>query len=155
MQASSGMSLLGLHEPKTVPHNVLFIRMKFCSAAVTECVAGAGRPVSTQVPPLRVSARAGSTSASPIMAVATTTASAITPRVSSRTSSRASAALAAVWVAPKIGADSRLKSLMSTAMMRAAPLMRAPWIAAVPIPPAPMTTTASPPHTRARWAADP
>ena len=36
-------------------------------------------------------------------------------------------------------------------MICAAPLMRAPWIAAVPMPPAPMTTTVSPPRTFARF----
>ncbi|OBB68551.1 hypothetical protein A5758_08770 [Mycobacterium sp. 852014-50255_SCH5639931] len=120
------MSLLGLHEPNTVPHNVLFIRMKSCRATAIEAVAGAGSPVSTHVPPLRVSASAVPTSASPIMVGETTTASAITPRVRSRTSASASVAVAATWVAPKVIAEVRLKSLTSTAMIRAAPLMRAP-----------------------------
>ena len=40
-------------------------------------------------------------------------------------------------------------------MIRAAPLIRAPWIAAVPMPPAPMTTTVSPARTFARFAAEP
>ncbi|ORV62794.1 hypothetical protein AWC03_06580 [Mycobacterium europaeum] len=149
------MSLLGLHDPKTVPHSVLFIRMKSCSATATEPNPGDGSPVSTQVPPLRVSASAAPTSASPIMAGETTTASAITPRVRSRTSSSASEAVAAVWVAPNATAEVRLKSLTSTATIRAAPLMRAPWTAAVPIPPVPITTTVSPPRTPARRAADP
>ncbi|OBG58953.1 hypothetical protein A5702_07690 [Mycobacterium sp. E3339] len=149
------MSLLGLHDPNTVPHNVLFIRMKSCSATAIECVAGAGSPVSTQVPPLRVSASAAPTSVSPIMAGETTTASASTPRVRSRTSSSASAAVVAVWVAPNRTAEVRLKSLTSTATMRAAPLMRAPCTAAVPIPPVPITTTVSPPRTPARRAAEP
>ncbi|OBH32366.1 hypothetical protein A5692_15060 [Mycobacterium sp. E342] len=153
--ASSAMSPLGLHEPKTVPHNVLFIRMKSCSAMAIDPNAGDGSPVSTQVPPLRVSASAAPTSASPITAGETTTASAITPRVRSRTSSTASAAVAAVWVAPNVWAEVRLKSLTSTATIRAAPLMRAPWTAAVPIPPVPITTTVSPPRTPARRAADP
>ena len=39
--------------------------------------------------------------------------------------------------------------------MRAAPLMRAPWMAAVPMPPAPITTAVSPPRTLARRAAEP
>ncbi|OBH09274.1 hypothetical protein A9X03_04565 [Mycobacterium sp. E1715] len=102
------MSLLGLHDPNTVPHNVLFIRMKSCRASAIELVAGAGSPVSTQVPPLRVSASAAATSESPIMAGDTTTASAITPRVRSRTSSSASVAVAAVWVAPNLAAEVRL-----------------------------------------------
>ncbi len=120
------MSLLGLQEPNTVPHNVLFIRMNSCNVTVIECVVGDGRPVSTQVPPLRVSVKAAPTSAPPIIAGETTTASAITPWVSSRTISMASDAAAAVWVAPNLSADSRLNSLTSIATMRAAPLMRAP-----------------------------
>jgi hypothetical protein len=120
------MSLLGLQEPNTVPHNVLFIRMNSCSAIAIESVIGDGRPVSTHVPPLRVSVKAVPTSASPIIAGETTTASAITPCVSSRTISIPSSALAAVWVAPNLSADSRLNSLTSIATIRAAPLMRAP-----------------------------
>ena len=89
------MSLLGLQAPNTVPHNVLFISMNSCSVTAIESVIGDGRPVSTHVPPLRVSVKAVSTSASPIIAGETTTASAITPWVSSRTMSIASGAVAA------------------------------------------------------------
>ncbi|CAM4314162.1 hypothetical protein MYBA111488_13045 [Mycobacterium basiliense] len=129
--------------------------MKSCSRTSAECVVGAGRPVSTQLPPLRVIVRAAPTSAASIIAAETTTASAMTPRVNSRTNSLASAAVAAVWVAPKLGADVRLNSTGSTATMRAAPLIRAPWMAAVPMPPAPIATTVSSPHTLARRAAEP
>ena len=120
------MSLLGLHEPKTVPHNFLFMRMNSCSMTSIECVIGDGRPASTQVPPLRVSVSAVPTSDSRIIAGEAMTASAITPRVSSRTVSIASGAVGAVWVAPNVSADLRLNATGSTAMIRAAPLMRAP-----------------------------
>lgn len=49
-----------------------------------------------------------------------------------------------VWVAPKRVAPSSLWSSMSTAMIRRAPAMEAPAIAALPTPPQPMTATVSP-----------
>ena len=79
----------------------------------------------------------------------------MTPYVKSRTMSCASAIVAALWVAPNCSADFCLKSTGSTATICAAPLIRAPWIAPVPIPPAPTTTTVSPPRTPARLAAEP
>ena len=62
---------------------------------------------------------------------------------------------ATLCVAPNVSADFCLNSTGSTAMICAAPLMRAPWIAAVPMPPAPMTTTVSPSRTLARFSAEP
>ena len=48
------------------------------------------------------------------------------------------------WVAPKALARSSFPSCRSTATMTAAPAMRAPWMAATPTPPAPMTSTEDP-----------
>ncbi|AJK78999.1 hypothetical protein PICSAR240_00630 [Mycobacterium avium subsp. paratuberculosis] len=73
------MSALGLHEPKMVPASVLFIRMKSCSSMLTDRVNCDVMPVSTQVPPLRVSFSASRTSSAVINDGETTTASAITP----------------------------------------------------------------------------
>ena len=83
-------------------------------------------PVSTQVPPLRVSANAFPTSGASISEGETMTESAITPRVSSRTTSIASAGVDVARLAPKLRADFCLYSTGSTATMCVAPLMRAP-----------------------------
>ncbi|AJK79000.1 hypothetical protein PICSAR240_00631 [Mycobacterium avium subsp. paratuberculosis] len=63
--------------------------------------------------------------------------------------------VATLCVAPNRSADFCLNSTGSTATICAAPLIRAPWMAPVPMPPAPITTTASPPRTPARLAAEP
>ena len=138
-----------------VPANVLFIRMKSCRSILTAWVNCDVMPVSTHVPPLRVSRSASRTSSAAISDGETTTASAMTPCVRSRTRSWASATVEALCVAPNRSADFRLNSTGSTATICAAPLIRAPWIAPVPIPPAPTTTTVSPPRTPARCAAEP
>eukprot|EP01139_Manchomonas_bermudensis_P000712 Amastigsp_a773_342.p4 type:complete len:108 gc:universal Amastigsp_a773_342:805-482(-) len=52
-------------------------------------------------------------------------------------------------VAPISRAMSNLVSLMSTAMMREAPAMRAPWMALRPTPPRPNTATVAPASTLA------
>ena len=44
-------------------------------------------------------------------------------------------------VAPKLLAISSFSSVMSTATIRRAPAIRAPWMAFKPTPPAPITTT--------------
>ena len=67
-------------------------------------------PVSTHVPPLRVSCTASRTSSGVINDGETTTASAMTPYVRPRTRSSASAAVAALWVAPNCNADFCLNS---------------------------------------------
>ena len=101
-------------------------------------------PVSTHVPPLRVRLSAACTSSPEIRDGETMTLSAMTPRVRSRTRSAASSVVETLCVAPNPSADFCLNSTGSTAMICAAPLMRAPWIAPVPMPPTPMTTTVSP-----------
>ncbi len=73
------MSAFGLHEPKMVPASVLFIRMNSCKLILTDWVSCEVIPVSTQVPPLRVSATPSRTSSRLISDGETTTASAITP----------------------------------------------------------------------------
>ena len=50
---------------------------------------------------------------------------------------------------------SRFASAMSTAMIFSAPAKRAPWIAPLPIPPHPITTTVSPGLTPAVFTAEP
>ncbi|GAB7146441.1 hypothetical protein LRC484719_50620 [Mycobacterium riyadhense] len=51
-----------------MPRKVLYIKMKSWDWTAIESAAGDGRPVSTQVPPLRVSVSAVPTSAAPTMA---------------------------------------------------------------------------------------
>ena len=58
-------------------------------------------------------------------------------------------------VAPKRLASSSFSSDTSTAKMRAAPAMRAPWIVAMPTPPQPNTATVEPGCTRAVLIAAP
>ena len=60
-----------------------------------------------------------------------------------------------VSVAPNERARSSLASTMSTAMMRAAPAMRAPWTAERPTPPHPMTATLDPAGTAAEFSTAP
>jgi hypothetical protein len=73
------MSDFGLQEPNMVPASVLFIRMKSCRSMLTDRVNCEVMPVSTQVPPLRVSFTASRTSSAVIKEGDTTTASAMTP----------------------------------------------------------------------------
>ncbi len=120
-----------------------------------EFVVVAVMPVNTQVPPLRVRLKAACTSSWEMSEGDTTTLSAITPCVKSRSRSAASSVLETLWVAPNPRADFCLNSTGSTAMICAAPLMRAPWTAPVPMPPTPMTTTVSPVLTLARFSAEP
>lgn len=114
------MSAFGLHDPNIVPASVLFIRMKSCRLMLTERVSCDVMPVSTQVPPLRVSCTASRTSSAVIKDGETTTASAITPYVRPRTRSSASTTVAALWVAPNCNVDFCLKSTGSTATICAA-----------------------------------
>jgi hypothetical protein len=58
-------------------------------------------------------------------------------------------------VAPKVRASSSFEGTMSTATMRRAPAMRAPWIALSPTPPAPITTTSWPGRTCAELTTAP
>ena len=74
---------------------------------------------------------------------------AIVPHVRSVMSGSASSSDAAVWVAPKSMARSRLFSSGSMAMMRLAPAILAPWMALAPMPPTPTTATVSPGATSA------
>src|SRR5258706_12357912 len=83
------------------------------------------------------------------------TLSAITPQVSSCTRGIASSIEAAVWVAPKTCACSRLNSTGSTAITCRAPDNVAPCTAFMPTPPQPMTTTDSPCMTPAAYTAEP
>ena len=103
-----------------------------------------GIAVIKQVPPLRVSIIAGASSSAGSTLGVSTTRSAITPAVISWTSGMASSAEAAVSVAPKNFAESRLNSTGSTAMTALAPAARAPCTALIPTPPVPMITTVSP-----------
>ena len=59
------------------------------------------------------------------------------------------------WVAPKRLASSSLWSTRSTATISAAPATRAPWMAAMPTPPQPNTTTDEPGVTLAVLMAAP
>ena len=83
------------------------------------------------------------------------TLSAICPAVISVTSGMASVIEANVCVAPNSIAFSRLNSSGSTATTRAAPAIRAPCTALMPMPPMPTTTTVSPTWTSARFVAEP
>ena len=58
-------------------------------------------------------------------------------------------------VAPSSFASANLFSTTSTAMMRSAPAMRQPWIAASPTPPAPNTAAVEPGSTRAQFRTAP
>ena len=58
-------------------------------------------------------------------------------------------------VAPLASALSRLVATGSTAMMRAAPAIRAPWMTNCPTPPQPTTATTDPGSTRAVLSAAP
>ena len=58
-------------------------------------------------------------------------------------------------VAPNSRAASSLPATRSTATIRRAPAMRAPWMALSPTPPAPITTTSCPGRTRAALTAAP
>lgn len=112
-------------------------------------------PVSTQTPPLRSSASANGIKSTCTTPGQTTTRSAIRPAVISLTSGMASRADAAVCVAPKILAESRLAATGSTATTYFAPTARAPCNAFIPTPPAPITTTVSPGSVPADTVAEP
>ena len=58
-------------------------------------------------------------------------------------------------VAPSLVASCSLAGLVSTAMMRPAPAISAPLIAAMPTPPQPITTTVSPGATLAVFTTAP
>jgi hypothetical protein len=76
--------------------------------------------------------------------------------VSSRIAATVSPAVASTKsVAPKSRVFGSLAGLVSTATIRDAPATRAAWMTLSPIPPAPMTTTASPGCTRARLSTAP
>ena len=66
------------------------------------------------------------------------------PQVSCSMSALASSTDGATWVAPKVGARVRLSSTGSMAKIISAPARRAPWSAAAPMPPIPITATLSP-----------
>ena len=111
--------------------------------------------VITPRPPLEISDVSWamcSPCATPTVRIAT---SAITPRVSSVTSAIARSMVLTEWVAPKNSARSRLDATGSTAMIVCAPASFAPWIAPVPMPPMPTTTTVSPGWTLPMCTADP
>ena len=59
------------------------------------------------------------------------------------------------WVAPNRLASSSFASTRSTATISAAPAIRAPWMAAMPTPPQPNTTTDEPGATLAVLMAAP
>ena len=144
------MSKRGLAAPKTTP------RTSFCHIASSKrlmlhsvCACGA-TPVTTQVPPLPVSAMAPAIRSPYITLGTRITASAIWPRVRSVTSGERllhrSGGVGGAEVEGRLlleldgidGDDVR------------APPMRAPWTALMPTPPTPTTTTVSPGFTSAR-----
>src|SRR5215472_13013408 len=118
------------------------------------CARGATEVI-TQVPPLAVSASAGSSSSPRMTPKVQITESHIWPQVSAPTPAMASSSEAKAWVAPNRWACSRLNSTGSTAMIRRAPATRAPWTALMPTPPMPRTATVSPGRTPARLTAEP
>ena len=124
------MSAFGLHEPNMVPANVLFIRMKSCRSILTDRVNCEVIPVSTQVPPLRVSCTASRTSSAVIKEGETTTRVGHHPvGQAAHQVQRLGDRSRQLWVAPNRSADFCLNSTGSTATICAAPLIRAPWIA--------------------------
>src|SRR5438309_6774746 len=107
------------------------------------------------MPPLRSNAIANGIKSTCTTPGLTTTRSAMRPTVMSLTSGIASSADAALCVAPKILAESRLDSTGSTATTYLAPTARAPCRAFIPTPPTPITTTVSPGSVPADTVAEP
>jgi len=153
--ANRGTSTLGLHDPYTVPTMLLFHRMNSCRLIAMDCCALRGHPgqhagaaLADQCE-IRVDVVTGNQRRGDHNAVRHHPVGQVTDQVGG-----VGHGGHAVRGAERI-ADFCFSSTGSTATICAAPLMRAPWIAPVPMPPAPTTTTVSPLRTRARFSAEP
>ena len=143
---SFGMCSRKRVEPYMQPSTFFSIRKWGPGKAISEprgCM-----PTTTQVPPARMMLNAWvAASGTPMASKAYSTPM---PPVSSRMASSSFSVLELmVWVAPNWVAISSLASMMSMAMILAAPAMRQPWMMLRPMPPQPITATSEPPSTLA------
>ena len=131
-----------LAEPKMVP-TICFSKMVSCIRLTVTSISAMGwMLVTTTRPRLAVSAMIDS-----IMSPAADAHGAhdlvahVAPGLLRRSAPAASSTELATWVAPKEGASSRLRGTGSMAKILSAPASRAPWMAAAPMPPTPITAT--------------